>query len=162
MTTERIMNIKKFIKDTPWGQEIDYYERETGRTFEESSDLTILRYLIHGDTRPLASFFEGGFTPGPVVLKYLSAMLYPIDGTEKTIPFKIKLKTRLGQKGRRHNPENDWRDFLIGINAMQIAAKNGPGGYDATIAEVSDMLPGERNKKQTIRDAYDFLRQKLR
>ena len=162
MTTEKIKNIKKFIEDTPWGQEIDYYERETGWTFEYSSDFTILRYLIDGDTRPLASFFEGGFAPGAIVLKYLSGMLYPTSRTKKYIPFKIELKTRLGQKGRRHNPENDWRDFLIAKNAMQIGEKHGPGGYEATITEVADMLPGKKNKKQTVRDAYDFMKRKLR
>ena len=115
--------------DTAWGSEADYFHRMTGETIEYCRDFVILRYLFAGDTRPLAALLASGCAPGPAVLRHLSAMLQPADGTEDKVPFRLNIKDRLQRKGPRSDPEIAWRNFLISKN-VEREMDEGAAGYD--------------------------------
>ncbi len=140
--------------DTPWGQEADYYHRNTDETFEYCRDLVILKYLSYGDTRPLAAWLMSGRAPGPAVLRHLSAMLHPTDGTEDKVPFRLTVKDRLHRKGPRRDPEKTWRDFQISRNVERELSEGKKYEWDA-IQNVASMLPNADTAFQTVRDAYD-------
>jgi hypothetical protein len=140
--------------DTGWGSEADYFHRMTGESVEYCKDCVILRYLMAGDTRPLAALMMSGRAPGPAVLKHVSAMLQPADGTENEVPFRLNVKSRLKQKGRRRDPEKSWRDLLISKNVERILEEGGKYEWHA-IPEVAAMLPNAGKAHQTVRDAYD-------
>ena len=140
--------------DTAWGSEADYFHRMTGETIEYCRDFVVLRYLLDGDTRPLAALLASGRAPGPAVLRYLSAMLQPADGTEDKVPFRLNVKDRLQQKGARHDPEIMWRDFLLSKNVEREMNEGGKYEWHA-IPNVASMLPNAEKAYQTVRDAYD-------
>ncbi len=126
----------------------------TGETIEYCRDFVVLRYLLDGDTRPLAALLASGRAPGPAVLRYLSAMLQPADGTEDKVPFRLNVKDRLQRKGARHDPEIMWRDFLLSKNVEREMNERGKYEWHA-IPNVASMLPNAKKAYQTVRDAYD-------
>jgi len=140
--------------DTPWGSEADYYHKMTDETFEYCRDFVILRYLLDGDTRPLAAWLVSGRAPGPEVLKYLSAMLQPAEGTEDKVPFRLIDKNRLQRSGPRRDPEIPWRNFLLSKNVEREMGEGKKYEFEA-IPNVASMLPNSDKAHQTVRDAYD-------
>lgn len=147
--------------DTSWGSEAAYYHRMSGEPIECTRDFVILRYLFDGDTRPLAALLVSGHAPGPAVLRHLSKMLQPADGTEDKIPFRLDVKDRLGRKGRRRDPEIPWRNFLISKNVEREIAEGEKYEFDA-ILNVASMMPNAHKAYQTVRDAYDERHRKKR
>ncbi len=140
--------------DTAWGSEADYFHRMTGKTVEYCQDFVILRYLFAGDTRPLAALLASGCAPGPAVLRHLSAMLQPADGTEDKVPFRLNVQDRLQRRGPRHDPEITWRNFLLSKNVEREMDEEGKYEWHA-IPNVASMLPNAEKAYQTVRDAYD-------
>ena len=147
--------------DTPWGSEAEYVYRMTGDTIECCRDRVIVRYLMAGDTRPLAALLSLGRAPSPAVLRYLSAMLHPADGTEDEMPFRLDVKDRLQRKGRRRDPENWWRDILISKNVEREMDEGGKYEWHA-IPNVASMFSNPDKVRQTVRDAYDKYHPKKR
>ena len=125
-----------------------------GKTIEYCQDHVILRYLLDGNTRPLAALLASGRAPSPGVLRYLSAMLQPADGTEDKVPYRLNVKDRLQRKGRRRDPEKLWRNFLLSKNVERVMEEGGKYEWHA-IPEVASMLPNADKAYQTVRDAYD-------
>ncbi len=147
------------LEDTPWGQEAVYVHRTRGSPLSACRDAVILRYLIAGDTRPLAALLTLGVAPHPIVLRHLSAMLQPSDGTEDKVPFRLNVKDRLGRKGRRHDPEIGWRNFLLSENVERKMEEREKYEFGA-IPYVASLLSGDdethgKQYEQTVRDAYD-------
>ena len=147
------------LKDTPWGQEAEHANKTHGWPINSCRDAVILHYLIAGDTRPLAALLTLGRAPGPAVLRYLSAMLQPADGTEDKVPFRLNVKDRLGRKGRRRDPEIAWRNFLLSEN-VERKMEEGEKYEFGAIPYVASMLSGDDKTggdkyEQTVRDAYD-------
>jgi hypothetical protein len=141
--------------DTPWGSEADYYHRMTDETSEYCRDFVILRYLMDGDTRPLAALMMLGRAPGPAVLRHLAAMLHPAEGSEVKIPISLVRKRRNGKAGPYPNPENKWRDTLLAEHMEMLIAKGAKYEFEA-VPEVANMLPNPLTAEQTVRDAYDL------
>jgi hypothetical protein len=141
--------------DTPWGSEADYYHRRTDESFEYCRDFVILRYLMDGDTRPLAALMTLGRAPGPAVLQYLAAMFHPAGGSEDKVPISLVRKRRNGKAGPYPNPENKWRDTLFAEQVKKLLAEGKNYEFEA-IPTVAEMLPNALKAKQTVRDAYDL------
>ena len=126
-------------RDTPWGSEADYYHRMTDETLEYCRDAVILRYLMDGDTRPLAALMMLGRAPGPAVLRYLAAMLQPTEGSEAENPISLVRKRRNGEAGPYPNPELKWLGKLLSEQVkMQIA--QGKNYEFVAIPDVAKML----------------------
>jgi len=141
--------------DTPWGSDADFFHRMTDETPEYCRDFVILRYLMDGDTRPLAALMALGRAPSPAVLKHLAAMLHPAEGSEEKNPISLVRKRRNGKAGPYPNPELKW---LGNLQSEQVKIKMAEGAnYEfEAIPEVAKMLPNGLKAEQTVRDAYDL------
>ncbi len=137
-------------KNTPWGQEADFYSQQSGDSFAKCRDFVILSYLQYGDPRPLVALFMTGKAPGPAVLRYVAGMMgHPTHNKLRNLPFEMFLKGRNGKKPK--DRELVWRDFLLNKNVEKEMALDKKYEHAAVpdVAELSGL------GKQTVRDAYD-------
>lgn len=142
------------LTDTPWGMEADYARRLTGNHIDICRDYVILRYLLDGDTRPLAALMALGHAPGPAILKHLADMLQPADSTEDEIKYALKPKRRNGDPGPRINPELKWLGLLEALNVQKLMGEGAKYEFEA-IPKVAEMLPNGLKAFETVRAEYD-------
>ena len=94
--------------DNPFDGEAARLLQQPDVTEQQARDYVILRYLREGNTRALAHWLEGDYSPGKEVKRMLSYMLQPervyADDPEKTyacsfeaVPFELKAKRRDGK-----------------------------------------------------------------
>lgn len=135
---------------TPWGEEADYYAKESGQDFEVCRDFVILMYLQYGDERALVDLLRTGKAPSPAVLRYMAALMgAPSSELHTDLPAKISVS---GDNGH-HKRERDlvWRDRLLN-DLVEGELKKLRANYEVEIDKVAaDYGFG----KQTVRDAYD-------
>jgi hypothetical protein len=142
------------LESTPWGTETDYVHRETGEPLNKCRDYVILRYLMEGDTRPLAALFSIGRAPGPAVLDYLAAMLHPAEGTEEEIKYALKSKRRSGKSGPLPNPETKWINLLTSLNVLKQTDEDNVYKNTA-FYDVAAMLPSGSKAYETVKAEYN-------
>jgi len=141
------------LTETPWGTEADYAHRVTGEPIEQCRDYVIMRYLMEGDTRPLAALFSLGHAPGTMVLDYVAGMLHPADGTETEIEYILKPKRRNGKPGPLPSPETKWTGLLTTLNVLERT--NDDGEYRNTVFyDVAKELPSGNKAYETVRAEY--------
>ena len=92
------------LPEQPWTIEADMIGTIRKIPKNESFDLVILRYLIAGDTRPLAWWLYEGHCPSPTTLKYIAYMLEPDNDN---IPYKLITKSRTPKRGRPPKSDQD-------------------------------------------------------
>jgi hypothetical protein len=81
-----------------------------GVSSDEASDRTIIKWLMDGDLRPLASMLLERRTPGQLVLTYLALMMLDQNVTG-LVPYQLKAVPR--KAGRPKQPDNFVRDLVI-------------------------------------------------
>jgi hypothetical protein len=139
----------KEMSNTPWDFEAKLRALLNGVSSDEASDQTIIKWLMSGDLRPLASTLLERQRPGRLVLTYLALMMLDQD-VEGLVPYRLKAVPR--KAGRRKQPENFVRDLVIHRLVDNRIRELGPGAYDASIKDVAEKT---RHSERVVRDAYD-------
>ena len=121
----------------------------SGMSSEEASDRTIIKWLMSGDLRPLASMLLERRTPGQLVLTYLALMMLDQD-VEGLVPYRLKAVPR--KAGRPKQPENFVRDLVIHNLVDRRIKELGPGTYDSSIKDVAERTG---LSERLVRNAYD-------
>ena len=121
----------------------------SGVSSDEASDRTIIKWLMSGDLRPLASLLLERRTPGQLVLTYLALMMLDQD-VEGLVPYRLKAVPR--KAGRPKQPENFVRDVVIHNLVDRRIKELGPGTYDASI---KDVAKSKCLSERLVRNAYD-------
>ena len=142
------------LESTPWGTEANYAHQITEEPLNLCRDYVILRYLMEGDTRPLAALFSIGHAPGAAVLDYLVGMLHPAEGTDEEVKYVLKSKRRNGKSGPLPNPETKWINLLTSLNVLkQVDEEN---VYKNTaFYDVAAMLPSGSKAYETVKAEYN-------
>jgi hypothetical protein len=90
-----------------------------GNLEDDNSEQTKIRYALRqGNVDPLVSAWRNRRAVGPHVCELLAHMLYPSDGTEDIVPYRIMVRGR--GKGRRPNP---WVQFEKELRAREVQLK---------------------------------------
>ena len=153
MTKSPLPNDPEKIPDQPWTIEADMIGTIRKIPKNESFDLVIVRYLIAGDTRPLAWWLYEGHCPSSTTLKYIAYMLEPDNDN---IPYKLITKSRTPKRGRPpKGPEQKLRDWLIYKCVSELVEEYGPSSYEAAIDEVTSL---EGLKRPTVKRAYENIK----
>ena len=149
--------------DNPFDGEACRLMRAQGATEQQARDYVVLRYLRSGDTRALAHWLMGDYSPGPAVKKMVSYMLQPtrqdpedagkiLTCDPHIIPYELVIKSRGGKKGRRSDRVAAERNQAIRDLYDRRLAQVGKGGSDSVIAELVDEL-GPEVSESMIREA---------
>jgi hypothetical protein len=139
----------KEMSNTPWDFEVKLRALLSGISSDEASDRTIIKWLMSGDLRPLASILLQRRIPGQLVLTYLALMMLDQD-VEGLAPYQLKAVPR--KSGRPKQPEKFVRDLVIGRLVDKRIKELGPGTYDASIKDVAKTTG---QSERVVRNAYD-------
>ena len=137
------------LPGTPWDIGVDKLVKGKGLSIEKARDVIAFHWLRRGDTRAYSAFVRYGHRPSPTVSRYLGFMMNPSEGSEKTVPYELKIGQR-GRRGRRQNPELELRDKLI--HELVVKKKSEGRTQEQAIDFVDDMFPGDQ--WHTIEKAY--------
>jgi hypothetical protein len=139
----------KEMSNREWEFEAKLRAFLSGMSSDEASDRTIIKWLMSGDLRPLASMLLERRTPGQLVLKYLALMMLDQD-VEGVVPYRLKAVPR--KAGRPKQPENFVRDLVIHNLVDRRIKELGPGTYDSSIKDVAKRAG---LSERLVRNAYD-------
>ena len=124
--------------DEPWEVDIAVHTQK-GIDPNKALTVTILRWLWHGDFRPLVWAIRKGFVIDEAVLSLLANMIE--DG-------RIEIKRKKG--GRPKAVDKFARDYIAALQYNQNVTR---GKSDATFEEVAKGLIGGRRSDRTVRQA---------
>src|SRR5262245_10947950 len=107
-----------------WEIEIAFYTNKRGIDPEKARTVTIFRWMLHGDFRPLAWSIDQGHELAPAVLNLLHNLI---------LEDRLKLKPRKG--GRPKNPAKSARNIIA---ALAYEAHGGKS--NEAFAEIADAI----------------------
>ena len=90
------------MSNREWEFEAKLRAHLSGMSSDEASDRTIIKWLMSGDLRPLASMLLERRTPGQLVLTTVALMMLDQD-VEGLMPYRLKAVPR--KAGRPKQPE---------------------------------------------------------
>jgi hypothetical protein len=129
-----------------WDVEIEFYIKERGVDPDKARMAVILRWMMHGNFKPLIAAIDRGHNIDKPVLTVLAIML---EG-DKRFPVRLQLVSR--RRGRAVCPEN-WIRNLTAARAYEAA----DGKSDDVFADIAKTF-GKSDR--TIRQAVTALRKK--
>jgi hypothetical protein len=100
-----------------WDVEIEFYIKERGVDPDKARMAVILRWMGHGDFRPLIDAIDRGHIDRPVLRPVLTVLVGMLEGN-KSLP--VHLKPLLRRRGRAVCPEN-WIRNLTAARAYEAA-----------------------------------------
>jgi hypothetical protein len=121
------------MKDNWWDNEIADYIDRRGLDPEVARTWTIMRWLYHGNLRPLAASIAEGHALHPAVLNLLADMIADLGLSDLTPAFKVTVE-KLGP-GARKKLDAYWRDLAA---AQAYEAYDGPS--NEAFEKIADAL----------------------
>jgi hypothetical protein len=131
------------IEHSLWDVEVAFYTNKRGIDHDKARTFTIIRWMYHGDLRPLAAAIAEGFTLDQAVLNLLARMI--IDGRLTIAP---------RQRGRPRKPELFARDVVAAL-----AYEAHPGNSEEAFEEIAKAI-GVSDR--TVRQAFTAYRKAQR
>jgi len=135
-----------------WDVETEFFIKEGGNTPHMARTFVILRWMGHGDFRPLIAAIDAGHNLDKAVLNALAFMLEGDIPARMQPMFPARLQPLWRRRGRAKCPEN-WIRNLTAARAYE--AKDGKA--DDAFADIAKTF-GKSHR--TIRQAVTALRKK--
>jgi hypothetical protein len=136
------------MPDAWWDVETEFYINERGEDPDTARTVVILRWMWHGNFKPLIAAIDAGHNLDKAVLNALALML---EGDEK---FPVRLQPVSGRRGRgrAQRPENMIRNLIA---ARAYEAEDGKS--DEVFAYIAKAI-GKSDR--TVRQAVTAFRKK--
>jgi hypothetical protein len=126
---------------TPWDTEIAYYINKRDIEPQKALTFTILRWMYHGDLRPLAAAIVDGYELDEAVLNMLAGLIR--EGRLNVVP---------KRKGRPKDPSKFSRNIVAGLAYDGHAGKS-----DEAFASIAKAIG---RSESSVRQAVTALRKR--